>query len=330
MHHVVAGDDDYRLITKDLRYDRNNKNRIEKSSYSVNMNSFQLTGTNMDSRNLDARESPGYDADNDTSVGSVDEDEYEESTPNRKCRPSPLMKVPCRRRRRKRRRHETHSQRPLISVVHPDIESSLTTHIVARRQQFLLQHRNPTTTSEPPMSLYDLSHLLEDYFQQQHASYEAPAPVSDEDYLSAEQELNVSDFSRRRGNHRSQVRYNNERLFLEEAIGFSSNARILVEASPLHRVVHTNAAFCSLTAEQEASHNTQESAMTRIQPSNSFERVVYAMFADRPVTVCPVQDSGGSGVIRYYLVEHTTAVATAASTKKRLVTNIAESTQTVG
>jgi hypothetical protein len=280
----------------------------------------------MDSRNLDARVSPGYDADNDTSVGSADEDEYEEST-HRKCRPSPLMKVPCR--RRKRRRHETHSQRPLISIVHPDIESSLTTHIVARRQQ-LLQHQNPTTTSEPPMSLFDLSHLLEDYFQQQHANYKAPAPVSDEDCFSSEQEVNVSEFSHRRGNRCSQVRYSNERLFLEDALGFSSNARILVEASPLHRVVHTNAAFCSLAAEQESSHNTQASAMTRVQPSNSFERVVSAMFADRPATVYPVQDSDSRGVIRYYLVEHTAAVATAASTKKRLVTNIAESTQTVG
>jgi hypothetical protein len=182
------------------------------------------------------------------------------------------------------------------------------------------------------MSLYDLSHLLEDYFQQQLAgnNYKAPAPVSDEDYLSVEHEDKFSESSRRRGNCHSQVRYSNERLFLEDALGFSSNARILMEASSLHRIVHTNAAFCSLTAEQEPSQNKEASAMTRVQPSNSFERVVYDMFADHSVTVYPVQDSDGNGMLRYYLVEHTAGVATAATTKKRLATNITDAAQTVG
>jgi hypothetical protein len=300
-------------------------------SHSANMmNSFQLTG---DSSNRDVIASLGYDADDDTAVGehsvsSADEDE--ESTPNRKCHPSPMMRVPCC--RRKRRRHE----KPLLSIVHPDLDSGLTTHIAARQQQ-LLRHRRPIANSEPPMSLYDLSHMLENYFQQQHASYEAPASVSDEDE-------NFPELSRRRrGNRHSQARisYSSERLFLDDALGFSSDARILVEASPLHRVVHTNAAFCSLTAEQEPSHDKQASAMTKgVQerfrtstPNSSLGRIVSAMFDDRAVTVYPVQDSDGSGVIRYYLVEHiaATAVATVATSKKRLAsTDIAVSAQAVG
>jgi hypothetical protein len=296
------------------------------------MTSFQLTG---DSSNMDATALPGYDADDDTAVGehSVCSEEST-STPIRKCRPSPWMRVPC---RRKRRRHE----RPQLSIFHNDIDSNITTHTVASRQQ-RLQQRKPTASSEPAMSLYDLSHMLEDYFQQQHASYEeTPAQVSDEDYLSAEQEVYFSGFSRSRGNSPSQVGIisTSERcLFLEDALGLSSSARILVEASALHRVVHTNAAFCRFTAKEETSQNKQASSMARVQecfrtgmPIKSFDSVVSAMFADRAVTVYPVQDSDGSGVIRYYLVEHTIATATATTTmKKRLAANIADLSQTVG
>jgi hypothetical protein len=279
------------------------------------MNSFrQLTGTKMDSRNMDTSASPGYDADDDMAVGdnSVSSaDECEESTPNNKCRPSLLMRVPC---RRKRRRHEKRSQRPRFSIVHPDIDVSLTTHIVAGRQP---QHRKPTASSEPhpPLSLHTLSHLLEDYFQQQHANYKAPAPVSDEDCLTPEQ-VSFSEFS-------SSRRSSEQCLFLEDALGFSSHARVLVEASPLHRVVHANAAYNSLTAKKEP---LQNASAIRVQerfrmPSISLESVVSAMFADdRPVTVYPVQDSDTSGVIRYYLVEHIAALTRLA--------NIAEPAQT--
>lgn len=311
------------------------------------MHSFQLTRSIMDTRNVDTKASPGYDADDDTaagenSVSSADEYEYEENTLNRKCRPNPLtMRVPCR--RRKRRRQEKHSQLPRLSIVHPDIDSSLTTHIVATRRQQLLQHRKPTVISEPPLSLRDLSNLLEDYVEQQHAgaNYEAPTPVSDEDYLSAEQ-INVSEFNSSRGNCCSQARIrSSECMFLEDALEFTSDARILVEASSLHRVVHSNAAFCSLTAKdkppQDKPSQKKASAIERIQerlrigmPSNSFESVVFAMFVDRPVTVYPVQDSDGSGVIRYYLVEHAGSMVAALATKQLATNNIAEPAQTVG
>lgn len=293
----------------------------------------------MNSRNTTSPPA-GYDADDDTAVGehsvsSADDEECEESTitPIRTCRrPSPLMRVPS---RSKRRRHE----KPRSSIVHPDIDAGLTTHIAARRQQ-LLRHRKATASSEPPLSLYDLSHLLDDYFrQQQRTTYEQapPAPVSDGDDPSAEQEVDFPKFSRR-----ARISYSCERLFLEDALEFSSDARILVEASPLHQIVHTNAAFCSLTAKcNELSQNKQASTIQGVQgrcrtgmPTGSLERVVSAMFDDRAVTVYPVQDSDGSGAIRYYLVEYTAAVAaavtTVATTKKRLATDITEPTQAVG
>jgi hypothetical protein len=279
----------------------------------------------MDRRNMDTIATPGYDADEDMAKGDdffSSADECEESTHKRKCRPSPLMRVSCR--RRKRRRREKRSKRPLISIAHPDIDSSLTNQIVARRQQ---QHQKPTASPEPPLSLHALSHLLEDYFQQQHTNYEAPAPVSDEDCATPEQ-VNSSKSSSGRGNCHSQAR-SSECMFLEDALGFSSDARILVEASPLHRVVHANAAFCSLAVEKEPSQK-KASAIRRVQkrfrmPSNSFESVVSTMFADRPVTVYPVKDSDGSGVIRYYLVEHVVV----ATTEKRLA-HYAEPAHTVG
>lgn len=278
----------------------------------------------MDSRNMDTTATSGYDADEDVAEGNdfvSSADECEESTLKRKCRPSPLMRVSCR--RRKPRRHEKRSK-PIISIVHPDIDLSLTNQIVARRQQ---QHRKPTVSSEPPLSLHALSRLLKDYFQQEHDNYEVPAPVLDEDCASPEQ-VNSSESGSRRGNRHSQVR-SRECLFLEDALGFSSDARILVEASPLHRVIHANAAFCSLAAEKEPSQK-KATAIRRVQerfriPSNTFESVVSAMFADRQVTVYPVKDSDGSGVIHYYLVEH----AVVATTEKRLA-NIAEPAQTVG
>jgi hypothetical protein len=268
----------------------------------------------MGGRSRDTMVCLGYDADDDLATGdnSVSSaDEFEESTPNRNCRPSnPLIRVPC---RRKRRRHEKSPRRLRFSILLPDVDLSLTTHLVAGREQ---QHRTPAASSEPPLSLHALSHLLEDYFQQQHPNYEAPAQVSEEDCLSPDQ-VSFSEFSSRRGNHRSQVRSSSECLFLEDALGFSSNARILAEASLLRRVVHANAAFCSLAAEKEPLQKSQRSVFQERfrMPSNSLESVVSAMFADRPVTIYPVQGSDGSGLIRYYLVEHAA---------------VAEPTQTVG
>jgi hypothetical protein len=257
---------------------------------------FQLLRNHMDKKMV--LQLQGYDADDDVAGDdySVSTGEYKESALKRRCHPSPLMRIPS---RRKRGRQERLSKRPRLSIVNSEIDFNLTTHIIARRQQEQLGQ--PTTREEMSCSLHALAHMLEDYFHRQHVDYKAPAASgSDQDHLSPEQAN--TEFSRL-----------GKYLYLEEALEFSSDARMLIDASPSHCVIHANAAFCRLVVENEPSRK-KASAMTRVQerfcmPSSSLESVVSTMFADRPVTLYPVQDSDGSGVIRYYLAEHVAASA---------------------